>query len=287
MAKRLAFGDEARTALLQGVEKLSRAVKTTLGPRGRNVILHKSWGSPQITKDGVTVAEDIELHDKLENLGARMVRESASKTGEDAGDGTTTATVLAEALFREGLKNVAAGADPNAQEWASGGLTPLEVAELMGNWLTAHGHEFETGSSAGGSSGKLTAAAAVAQAESLASEGSTKRHADETGSAAGRRAGEGTAHAGVGDARASVEPEVPEAILEPAEEDDPASVLEAITRDESPAVARLRARHQVSPGQAPAYHSRRDEPPLWVWIVIGAGTLLALILLVVFLLTRL
>ncbi len=112
MAKRLAFGDEARTALLQGVEKLSRAVKTTLGPRGRNVILHKSWGSPQITKDGVTVAEDIELHDKLENLGARMVRESASKTGEDAGDGTTTATVLAEALFREGLKNVAAGADP-------------------------------------------------------------------------------------------------------------------------------------------------------------------------------
>ncbi len=162
-----------------------------------------------------------------------------------------------------------------------------EVAELMGNWLTAHGHEFETGSSAGGSSGKLTAAAAVAQAESLASEGSTKRHADETGSAAGRRAGEGTTHAGVGDARASVEPEVPEAILEPAEEDDPASVLEAITRDESPAVARLRARHQVSPGQAPAYHSRRDEPPLWVWIVIGAGTLLALILLVVFLLTRL
>lgn len=112
MAKNLAFGDEARNSLKLGVEKLSRAVKTTLGPRGRNVVLHKSWGSPTITKDGVTVAEDIELHDKLENLGAKMVRESASKTGEVAGDGTTTATLLCEALFLEGLRNVTAGADP-------------------------------------------------------------------------------------------------------------------------------------------------------------------------------
>jgi len=112
MAKKIVFGDDARRALRDGVKKLSRAVKATLGPRGRNVILHKSWGSPQITKDGVTVAEEIELQDKQENLGARMVRESASKTGTEAGDGTTTATVLCEAIFLEGLRNVAAGADP-------------------------------------------------------------------------------------------------------------------------------------------------------------------------------
>ena len=112
MAKELTFGEDARKALKEGVEKLSRAVKTTLGPRGRNVVLHKSWGSPQITKDGVTVAEEIDLHDKMENLGARMVRESASKTNDIAGDGTTTATLLTEAIFNEGLRNVAAGADP-------------------------------------------------------------------------------------------------------------------------------------------------------------------------------
>ena len=112
MAKELTFGDEARNALKRGVEKLSRAVKTTLGPRGRNVVLHKSWGSPEITKDGVTVAEEIELHDKYEDLGAKMVRESASKTNDVAGDGTTTATLLTEAIFLEGLRNVAAGADP-------------------------------------------------------------------------------------------------------------------------------------------------------------------------------
>ncbi|MDZ7815581.1 MAG: chaperonin GroEL [Planctomycetota bacterium] len=113
MAKELTFGDEARNALKRGVEKLSRAVKTTLGPRGRNVVLHKSWGSPEITKDGVTVADEIELHRPVrKDLGAKMVRESASKTNDVAGDGTTTATLLTEAIFLEGLRNVAAGADP-------------------------------------------------------------------------------------------------------------------------------------------------------------------------------
>ena len=112
--KELAFDREARTSLLQGVEKLAAAVKSTLGPRGRNAVLDKSWGGPTVTKDGVTVAEEIELRDSVENIGARMVREAASKTSDKAGDGTTTATVLAEALFRSGLKHVAAGIDANA-----------------------------------------------------------------------------------------------------------------------------------------------------------------------------
>ncbi len=111
-AKQLAFREDAREALLKGVVKLSRAVKSTLGPRGRNAILDKGYGSPTVTKDGVTVAEEIELTDPYENMGARLVREVASKTSDVAGDGTTTATVLAEAIFKEGLKNVAAGAAP-------------------------------------------------------------------------------------------------------------------------------------------------------------------------------
>jgi chaperonin GroEL len=110
-AKQLAFENDARAALLKGVEKLAAAVKPTLGPRGRNAILDKSWGSPTITKDGVTVAEEVELIDKNENLGAKLVREAASKTSKIAGDGTTTATVLTEALFKEAYKNLAAGAD--------------------------------------------------------------------------------------------------------------------------------------------------------------------------------
>ncbi len=114
MAKQLVFDQSARQALAQGVSKLSMAVKATLGPRGRNAVLDKGWGSPKITKDGVTVAEDIDLEDPNENLAARLVREAASKTNDVAGDGTTTATVLAEAIFREGLKMVAAGADAMA-----------------------------------------------------------------------------------------------------------------------------------------------------------------------------
>src|SRR5471032_1416647 len=111
-AKQLQFDENARHALLRGVEKLSRAVKATLGPSGRNVILDKKFGSPTVTKDGVTVAKEIELECPYENMGAQMVREVASKTSDIAGDGTTTATVLAEAIYREGLKNVTAGANP-------------------------------------------------------------------------------------------------------------------------------------------------------------------------------
>ncbi|NBW95814.1 MAG: chaperonin GroEL [Planctomycetia bacterium] len=110
----MVFDDEARQPLLAGVSKLARAVKSTLGPRGRNAVLDKGWGSPKVTKDGVTVAEDIDLEDPYENLGAQLVKEAASKTNDVAGDGTTTATVLAEAIFREGLKMIAAGADPMA-----------------------------------------------------------------------------------------------------------------------------------------------------------------------------
>ena len=113
-AKTLVFDEAARQALLRGVEKLSRAVKATLGPKGRNVVLDKKFGSPTVTKDGVTVAKEIELEDPYENMGAQMVREVASKTSDIAGDGTTTATVLAEAIYREGLKHVTSGANPIA-----------------------------------------------------------------------------------------------------------------------------------------------------------------------------
>jgi len=113
-AKQLEFGEEARRRVLAGVTKLSRAVKATLGPKGRNVVLDKKWGAPTVTKDGVTVAKEVELEDKYENMGAQMVKEVASKTSDVAGDGTTTATILAEAIFREGLRNVTAGANPMA-----------------------------------------------------------------------------------------------------------------------------------------------------------------------------
>ena len=113
-AKQLQFDETARQALLRGVEKLARAVKATLGPSGRNVILDKKFGSPTITKDGVTVAKEIELECPYENMGAQLVREVASKTSDIAGDGTTTATVLAEAIYREGLRNVTAGANPTS-----------------------------------------------------------------------------------------------------------------------------------------------------------------------------
>src|SRR5215211_1070113 len=114
MSKQIQYGEEARQSILKGVNKLADAVKVTLGPKGRNVVLDKKFGSPTITKDGVTVAKEIELKDNLENMGAQMVREVASKTSDVAGDGTTTATVLAQAIFREGVKTVAAGANPMA-----------------------------------------------------------------------------------------------------------------------------------------------------------------------------
>ena len=113
-AKMLCFDADARKSLLEGVTKLARAVKVTLGPRGRNAVIDKGWGSPTITKDGVTVAEEVELKDKYENIGAKLVKEAASKTSDVAGDGTTTATVLAEAIFKEGFRNLTAGADAMA-----------------------------------------------------------------------------------------------------------------------------------------------------------------------------
>src|SRR5210317_160900 len=111
-AKEVRFGDDARQKMFAGVNVLANAVKVTLGPKGRNVILDKSFGAPRITKDGVTVAKEIELDDKFENMGAQMVREVASKTNDVAGDGTTTATVLAQAIVKEGAKAVAAGMNP-------------------------------------------------------------------------------------------------------------------------------------------------------------------------------
>ena len=112
MAKEIKFNSDARDALKRGVDSLSNAVKVTLGPKGRNVVIDKKFGSPSITKDGVTVAKEIELENTIENMGAQMVKEVASKTADQAGDGTTTATILAQSMVSNGLKNVAAGASP-------------------------------------------------------------------------------------------------------------------------------------------------------------------------------
>ncbi len=130
-AKRIAFDQEAREAIRRGVSKLARAVKVTLGPSGRNVVLEKSFGSPTVTKDGVTVAKEIELEDSYENMGAQMVKEVASKTSTVAGDGTTTATVYAEAIFTEGLKNVASGANPTQIQRGIQTAVEAIVAELQ------------------------------------------------------------------------------------------------------------------------------------------------------------
>src|SRR5215208_3347294 len=129
-AKQIAFDMEAREAMRRGVAKLTRAVKVTLGPKGRNVIIQKSFGSPTDTKDGVTVAREIELEDKYENLGARMVREVASKTSDVAGDGTTTATVLAQGIFREGIRSVTAGANPMQLKQGIESAVAIVVEEL-------------------------------------------------------------------------------------------------------------------------------------------------------------
>src|ERR1700688_54475 len=131
-AKQLIFDEAARQSLLKGVEKLSRAVKATLGPKGRNVVLEKSFGSPTVTKDGVTVAKEIELEDSYENMGAQMVKEVASKTSTVAGDGTTTATVYAEAIFSEGLRNVGSGANPTQIQKGINLAVDAIVAELKG-----------------------------------------------------------------------------------------------------------------------------------------------------------
>jgi len=129
-AKQIVYNEDARHALMRGVNKLADAVKVTLGPKGRNVVIGKKFGSPTITKDGVTVAKEVDVPDAVENLGARMVREVASKTSDLAGDGTTTATVLAQAIVREGAKNVAAGANPMAIKRGIEKAVQKIVAEL-------------------------------------------------------------------------------------------------------------------------------------------------------------
>ena len=130
MAKLLVFDEDARKSLLEGASKLSRAVASTLGPRGRNAVLDKGWGAPKVTKDGVTVAEDIELEDPFQNMGAQLVKEVASKTNTVAGDGTTTATVLAEAIFREGIKFIASGGDPMSMARGVNAAVEAVVAQL-------------------------------------------------------------------------------------------------------------------------------------------------------------
>src|SRR5256884_895893 len=130
MAKQVVHGEESRSAILRGINQLADAVKITLGPKGRNVVIDKKFGSPTITKDGVTVAKEIELKDNLENMGAQMVREVASKTSDVAGDGTTTATVLAQAIFREGVKTVAAGANPMALKRGIDKAVEKAIAEI-------------------------------------------------------------------------------------------------------------------------------------------------------------
>ena len=136
MAKRIVFGEENRKEMLAGINKLADVVKITLGPKGRNVLIEKSFGAPLITKDGVTVAKEIELEDKIENMGAQMVREVASKTSDIAGDGTTTATVLAQAIYRGGVKNVAAGANPMDLKRGIEAAVTAAVVELAKNSKT-------------------------------------------------------------------------------------------------------------------------------------------------------
>ena len=131
MAKQIIYGEEARKALQNGIDKLSNTVKITLGPKGRNVVLDRKYGGPLITNDGVTIAKEIELEDAFENMGAQLVKEVATKTNDVAGDGTTTATLLAQALVREGMKNVAAGANPMVVKNGMKAAVDAVVVELL------------------------------------------------------------------------------------------------------------------------------------------------------------
>src|SRR3990167_4033555 len=140
MAKKIVFGQEARNKILEGVDILADTVKLTLGPRGRNVAIEQSFGSPKITKDGVSVAKEIDLKDPLQNMGAQMVREVASKTADVAGDGTTTATVLAQAMYREGAKNVVAGANPMEIKRGIEKAVEVVIAELKKMSKTVSGN---------------------------------------------------------------------------------------------------------------------------------------------------
>ena len=140
-AKQISYDATAREHIRSGVKKLARAVKVTLGPRGRNVIIEKSFGSPTVTKDGVTVAKEIELEDAYENMGAQLVKQVAQRTNEAAGDGTTTATVLAEAIFEEGLKNVTAGANPVALKRGIDAAVKASTAQLAKISTPIKGHQ--------------------------------------------------------------------------------------------------------------------------------------------------
>ena len=136
-AKQVKFGDNARQDMLEGVNVLANAVKVTLGPKGRNVILDKAFGAPTVTKDGVSVAKEIELKDKLQNMGAQMVKEVASRASDDAGDGTTTATVLAQTIITEGLKSVAAGMNPMDLKRGIDKAVVASVAEIAAGDVAA------------------------------------------------------------------------------------------------------------------------------------------------------
>ncbi|MDE1907717.1 MAG: chaperonin GroEL, partial [Rhodospirillales bacterium] len=155
-AKDVRFGSDARDRMLRGVDTLANAVKVTLGPKGRNVVIEKSFGAPRITKDGVTVAKEIELSDKFENLGAQLIREVASKTNDLAGDGTTTATVLAQAIVREGVKAVAAG------------LNPMDLRRGIDKAVTAVVEELKTRTK------KITTPAETAQVGTISANGETE-----------------------------------------------------------------------------------------------------------------
>src|SRR5205085_6270959 len=140
-AKEIIFSSSARSEIAKGLNLLANAVKVTLGPRGRNVVIEKSWGAPTVTKDGVTVAKEIELENKFQNMGAQMVKEVASKTSDVAGDGTTTATVLAQAIFREGSKMVAAGHNPMELKKGIDKAVELVIGHLRGQSKQTKGHK--------------------------------------------------------------------------------------------------------------------------------------------------
>ena len=141
MAKEILYGEEARRALERGVNQLANTVKVTMGPKGRNVVLDKKYGAPLITNDGVTIARDIELDDAFENMGAQLVKEVATKTNDIAGDGTTTATLLAQAFVREGLKNVTAGANPMVVRKGIAKAVDVAVAEIKKNSQKINGSD--------------------------------------------------------------------------------------------------------------------------------------------------
>ena len=163
MAKQIKYGEDARKALQAGIDQLANTVKITLGPKGRNVVLDKEYGAPLITNDGVTIAKDIELEDPFENMGAQLVREVATKTNDAAGDGTTTATLLAQALISEGMKNIAAGANPMVVKKGIDKAVAVAVEAVKNNAQAVNGSEdiarVATISSADANVGKMIAEA--------------------------------------------------------------------------------------------------------------------------------